>query len=50
MGMQPFQQLPEACGRCGKRLGGQVPADGVDDGGLVNVGVSVDPADHLDGL
>jgi hypothetical protein len=31
------------------RLGGQVPADGVDDGGLVDVGVGVDPADHLDG-
>ncbi|GAA1003672.1 hypothetical protein GCM10009576_096930 [Streptomyces rhizosphaericus] len=27
-----------------------MPADGVDDGGLVDIGVGVDPADHFDGL
>ena len=50
VGVQPLQQALVARRRCGERLGGQVPADGVDDGGLVDVGVGVDPADHLDGL
>jgi hypothetical protein len=47
---QPGQQSLVAGRSGGERLGGQVPADRVDDGGLVGVGVGVDSADDGYGL
>lgn len=43
---QPVEQPAVAVRGSGESLGGQVSADGVDHGGLVEIGVGVDAADH----